>query len=371
MAWDVVASSLTAPAVPVQRDGVGWMAPSDDAGVRLLLRRSVLPGTVRVALTRDPLYALGEGLAGAEDYTVVYRHRGRISGVGRLSVHTLLRNGDPARVGYLSELRLEENTPRAPLLLRDGYELLRPTMATLDACVTSISAENVRARRVLEHATRLGLPTYRHLTDMVTFAAPVGRLDRSTPAMCAEPVADFLASSAPRTHLSLPWTRATLAALSQHGVSASDWCATHDADGVRGTAALWDQRKFRQVVIDGYSGALQTLRPALNLGAHLLGRHALPAPGAVLAQGTLLGATVRSPTDWPALWRALQPAARARGLEWLTILRDVRDPETAVLRHCLRGAHRYHTRLYDVRWPDTAPSSDWDDRLFRPEVGLL
>jgi hypothetical protein len=164
--------STTAPPVLANR--------GDDGELRALLRRSVIPGAVRVAFTREPDYFAGEGLAGAEDITVVTRRDGRLVGMGRCSVRALHRNGRVRRIGYLSELRVAPGTRGSPRMMREGYAFLADAIpADVDGFFTSISVENHRARRVLEHGTRLGLPDYRPLTGLVTFVAPVRRRPQS------------------------------------------------------------------------------------------------------------------------------------------------------------------------------------------------
>ena len=102
--------------------------PADEADLRALLRRSAMPGAVRVAFTREPDYAAGQGLAGADDRTVIARCGGRLAGVGRCSLHTLHRNGAAQRIGYLGELRVAPETPRAAHVIRDGYDFMRATL---------------------------------------------------------------------------------------------------------------------------------------------------------------------------------------------------------------------------------------------------
>ena len=65
-------------------DGFALAETRDDAEVRALLRRSVMPGAVHVAFTREPDYFAGEGLAGAVDRTLVHRRDARLDGVARL-----------------------------------------------------------------------------------------------------------------------------------------------------------------------------------------------------------------------------------------------------------------------------------------------
>jgi len=357
------------------------IAPDDDRALRALLRRSVIPGAVRVAFTREPAYAAGEGVAGAVDHLVVARDAGAIVGMGRCSVRTLYRNGRPERVGYLGELRLAEASRRGTRLLREGYRALAEAMSDdgIQAYFTSITSDNRRARTVLEHAPRLGLPAYTPLAELVTLVAPVARGWQRAPARDAAAAAavpshdlaatvSFLDRAARQQQLALPWSALTVRSLASHGVSPADFVALAPHGTLAGAAALWDQRPFRQVVVDGYGGALRWGRALANVALRLAGSPLLPAPGEVLAQGALLGATVAAPEAWHALWPLVAHAAARRRMAWVAIARDARDPELEVLRPLLR-AREYHTTLYDVALAPAVPP--WDGRLVRPEVGLL
>ncbi|MEO6444281.1 MAG: hypothetical protein ABIZ91_19380, partial [Gemmatimonadaceae bacterium] len=170
-----------APAASRTRDGIAVARRDDDADLRALLRRVETPGSVGVAFTREPDYFRGEGLAGALDQTVVFRTEGALSGMARLSIQSLHRNGLPQSIGYLGELRLAPEAPRRPRILRDGFELLRSAVVEhgVSGCYTSIAADNARARSVLEHGRRLGLPSYLPLAELVTLLVPVGRSGRA------------------------------------------------------------------------------------------------------------------------------------------------------------------------------------------------
>lgn len=361
-------------------EGVSAFTPEHDAALRALLRASVIPGSVRVAFTREPSYTAGEGLAGATDHTVIAHQGGALVGVGRCSILPLHRNGQPQRVGYLGELRVVPGTPRAVRLLRAGYTALSHAVRgeQAHAFFTSITSDNGRARRVLEHGGRMGLPSYRPLAALVTLIAPVrqGALASTseTGAPCTpdeqDELLDFLDRQAQGVHLSLSWSVERLQALAAHGVQLSDFIVVRRAGAIVGAAAVWDQRPFRQIVVDGYDRTLRLARPVANVALRLGARAPLPPPGSVLAQGALLGAAVVQPSDWSLLWPALQRQAAQQGLDWLSLSRDARAPELPTLRSLLH-AREYHTTLYDVALGAPAKHATWDARLVRPEVGLL
>jgi hypothetical protein len=352
---------------------------ADDGEMRALLRRAVIPGAVRVAFTREPEFAAGEGLAGAEDATVVARSGTHLVGMGRSSVHTLHRNGRVQRIGYLGALRVDPGTPASPRLIRRGYALLAERASTVDGFFTSIAVDNVRGRRVLEHGGRFGLPVYRPLASLVTLVAPVARAARPDPAAESSrcradergELTAFLAARATEAHLTLSWDDRRWASLATHGITPQDFVVVRRGGRIVAAAAVWDQRSFRQTVIDGYAGVLRLARPLVNVVRAVARRPVLPSPGSVLAQGTLLGAATTEAADWAALWRAVNARAVAMGLQWVVLARDARDAHLPAMRALVR-AREYHTTLYDVAWRDRPTWSDaWDARVFRPEAGLL
>jgi len=358
-------------ALSVERTGIALAERSDDAELRALLRRSVMPGAVRVALTREPNFFAADGLAGADDVTLVSRADGRIVGMGRMSIFRLTRNGQVKHIGYLGALRITSGTKESARMLRDGYRLLRQNIpGPVDGHFTSIASDNARARRVLENGARFGLPTYRPLCDLVTLLAPVQRWSNSAVASQAG-INEFLGRQSSGTQLALAWDEDCLDSLARHGVDGDNFCVVRKAGEVVGCAAVWDQRAFRQTVIQGYSSALDTFRPVYNFLQSAFRRPPLPPPGSVLSQAALLGAFVAEPDDWQRLWPVVNARAAEQEIEWLTISRDARDPELAVLRRLTR-MHEYRTTLYEVEWHDAPRSTEgWDGRYFRPEVGLL
>lgn len=391
---------LPVTAAPRLADGFALASTDDDADVRALLRRMVMPGAVSVAFTREPDYFAGEGLAGAHDRTLVHRHDGRLEGVARLSTNTLHRSGHAARLGYLGELRMAPDASHRAQILRDGYACLHEYVQeeALDACFTSIATDNVRARRVLEHGRRFGLPAYRPMADLVTVLLPVGRVEYPSASVAPSPDRDeltaFLSEQSRAAHLTLTWDALRWQQLAEHGITPADFRVVR-ARGTTGpivaAGAVWDQRAFRQTVVVAYDGTLRWTRPLVNTLAAAGLAPALPAPGTVLAHGAILGLSVdhehearasdvRSRASvWTALLRLLSADAARRGLAWLMVTRDRLDPQLASLRDQARLSSRipastreYHTNLYAVEWPGQEASSDaWDGRPFRPEVALL
>jgi hypothetical protein len=249
----------------------------------------------------------------------------------------------------------------------------------MDGCVTSIATGNAHARRVLECGHRFGLPRYTFLADLVTLVVPAARAPRTAsaaplyaPVRDHDELREFLATRARQHQLSLLWDNRCWEDLRRHGIMESDVCVVRRAGRIVGAAALWDQRAFRQIVIDGYEGALQWARPLLNVAASVTGMLTLPAMGAALPQLPVLGFASAGDAALSELWQALRADATSRNATCITVTRDARDPLLRALQK-VRGTRAYHTRLYDVRWRNQpALRSAWrDDVLYAPEVALL
>lgn len=380
MVGTVSSGELSAASHAAALEGVRFAVATvdDDAAIRQLLHETPMRGAVSVTFEREPHYFAGAGIAGANDQTIVAYDRDRLLCIGRCTTREAWVNGEVRRVGYLAELRLHPRAQGRFDILRGGYRFFRELHAPAPADVyfTSIAADNLRARRLLERGAP-GLPRYTFLAEFATLLIPVGRVSdvasgSVVPNAPYPQLVDFLNASARRHQLAAHWTAERLESLGAHGLARHDFVAIRSARGeLLGCAALWDQRAFRQTKIHAYGGALRRARPLLNLLAPLLGRPRLPAPGTVLAQAfaSPLACAPEQPAALLAVVNTLRRAAAARGLDWLTLGFAASDPRVATLQSRFR-CRTYRTRLYRVGWPGE-PAFAFDARPFQPEVALL
>jgi hypothetical protein len=360
------------PVVEVAGYRVELAGPGDDPEIRALLREP-MGGDIRISLEREPDARIAGAMEGDHHFTMVTRDRtGRIVAMGSRSVRTVWLDGAPARLGYIGQLRRRPEASRAAgPLLRAGFAVLSATRGPGDLPfdLTSIAAENVPARRLLERGVR-GVPPYLPLAEVVTCLVPTGgRLRRWTgapaaatpsvrPAQAVVEVSDCLSRMLSREQLAPCWTEADLTSPARsRGLSVEDFMVAEGAGGeVCGCAAVWDQRAFKQSRVQGYPPALGILRPLLNPFRALAGAPRLPPPGAVLRMGFLshLCAEEDDPEIFLALVNAARKAARARGLDWLATGFVRGHP----LLEALLGATRprtYETVLYALPWSPQAP----------------
>jgi len=144
---------------------IGLATPEDDAEIRALLRRIVIPGAIQVTFEREPCFFDSCAVHGGLCQVVIGRDRAseRIIGMGTRSVDQGFVNGRPSTVGYLSDLRLEPSYRGGTLIAR-GYKLFRELHRDGAARLytTAIFSGNRQALSTIAQG-RAGLPQYHDL----------------------------------------------------------------------------------------------------------------------------------------------------------------------------------------------------------------
>ncbi len=363
--------------------------PEDDPEIRRLLRENPMEGAIRLSLEREPDAFQALAVEGDSHVTVVARAPGggRIVGLGTRSVANAFVNGEPCRLGYLSQLRVDREARGKRRLLAAGYAALRETRGADEAPfdITAIVADNDIARRLLG-ATLPGLPRYRELSGFVTLVLPVlrpslrpssVRIESGAPERMAE-VAACLERNRRRYQAAPFFSAAELQSPDRsRGLAPKDFQLAVGTDGVLlGCLALWDQRGFKQAVVRGYAPRLARWRPWINRLSRLLGTPRLPEPGEALAHAYLSHVAVDEddPEVFQALLEAAYAEAKTRGLAYVILGFAAGHPWLPWLERRFRP-RRYESVLYAVDWGDGAEAiaeiDALDGRLPHVEVALL
>ena len=277
--------------------------PGDDEPLRRLTRSTPMPGRVRLAIVHghDPAAQ-----------TVVAERAGRIVGCGRREVRERFVNGTPRPVAYLSGLRLAD--PDRRVILR-GYGLLRELHEQDGRPVTftSVMADNDDAIGLFRRPRR-GLPSYARIGGYVTHVMPTAKI----------------AAWARHVYQSAVYDPSVMPFRGDRGDASYHFAVRPDLL----------VRRAREMVVEGYAGALRLLRPCL------------PPVGQPLRIGCVTVAGAR---------RSAEAQAEAARRSWT---------------HALFGApvaggrgRRLRSTLFAVRWP----GDEWrlDGRPAWPEVADL
>lgn len=365
---------LSAPARGSLRVAVATTA--DDAAIRALLRTSPMRGAITLTFEREPDYFRGADLAGGVDRPIVAYDGERLICAGRCTTRPAFVNGRVRRVAYLGELRLAPDAAGRIDALRGGWRFFRTLheRGPADFTFTSIAADNVRARRLLERGLPW-LPRYEFLGELTTLVIDTASSSTTT-SVSVEPVeigeaAEFLRTENARRQFATPWSASLLASLASAKFSAADLRVVRREGKIAGCLGLWDQRSFRQAVIRSYARPLIWARPLLNIFAPLLRQPRLPSPGAALSHAFLSPLAIKAdaPELLPDLIAHAGRMLRARGIDFLTLALPAADARLALLRPRFR-CRPYVTRLYRVIWPG-GMAEPLDGRPLLPEVSLL
>ena len=362
-------------------------SPQHDASLRRLLRENPMPGQISLSLEREPSYFAAAAIEGPEHQTVIGIEGERVICVGSISARQRFINGVPMRVGYLGGLRVDASYHGRAAIIRRGYDFFRRLheQGGPSIYLTSIIADNIAARRLLERNLK-GMPTYRFLGEFVTLI--IRRRQRREINKLMELVHRRLCEAGLHLREGSDKQITDIAELLQREQSQYQFAPVWAADELQpenfrvvysgddrpvACAAMWDQRSIKQTVVRGYAPHLRWLRPVINLGAAVLRRPRLPRIGQPISYAFVshLAASSLQPqiTEW--LMLLLQSQTEARGIDYLTVGFDARDPRLAHLRKVF-WPREYVSRLYAVHWEDGAElAQSLDARLLAPEVALL
>lgn len=361
--------------------------PQDDARLRELLRTNPMPGAIAVTFEREPSFFLGATIEGAWHRTMIARNLadGSTIGLATMARYNAYQNGEVARQGYLSQLRVDARYRGLRSPLKTGFRLLGEWHEGDHAplYVTTIIEDNKIARRILEREWS-GKPTYVPRETILSLALPLWRRRRVRPPAGVEirrgrpedlpDIVECLRRFGARYQFAPAWTVEDLQSAERtRDLGAADFrLATRDGRIV-GCLAAWDQSRFKQTVIHGYDGALGRVRPLWNLAARAVRAPRLPAPGEPLHSiflshlavddddaETLVALVTSTYNDVVGSKHAFAMVGLAE-----------RNPMTAALRRAFRAVE-YRSMLYVVHWADgAADAAALDGRVPHIEIATL
>ena len=129
-------------------------------------------------------------------------------------------------------------------------------------------------------------------------------------------------------------------------LAVEDFTLAFDEGELVAMAACWDQSRFKQTRVHGYSGAMRYLRPAYNVVAALLPSHVpLPREGTNIrsAYATALHCRGNNANDFRALLASLIRNGRLREADYLMVGLDAHSPLCEALdafsHRLVRGGH--------------------------------
>jgi hypothetical protein len=365
---------------------IGLASRKNDAEIRALLRRIVIPGAIRVTFEREPRFFDSCALHGSLCQVVIGRDRnsGRIIGMGTRSVDQGFVNGEPAPVGYLSDLRLEPSYRGGTLIAR-GYkffrELHRDGAARL--YTTAVFSGNRVALSTIARG-RAGLPQYR---DLGIIHCPGINLQGSKPEIRAgcqivrgsrlllpEIVACLNRNHSRRQFAPVHRERDFLEGGRWLHCRPEDFHVALRHGTVVGALASWDQSGFKQTRIAGYDRMRRWSIPLVNCIRRLTRAAPYPRPGEYVRALHVSFIAVDGHGDNLSIFRALLRHAYnhavGQGYLYALVSMHERDPLLPGLEDYSLTA--FDGRLFCVCYPDGEEAFlNLDQRVPYVEAAIL
>jgi hypothetical protein len=360
---------------------------ADDQRLRTLLAATPMDGCISWAFAREPSFFSAAEVEGDTADVGVVRDRdsGRIVGMGSRATGLRYVDGQCARVGYLSGLRLEAEYRGRGSLLARGYRFLRELHDDRRVAfyLTTIAEDNDAALKLLGSG-RAGLPVYRDCGRFSTFVLSNSRRNikgrdraivvRQARSKDRDAILRFLNEYGPTRQFFPAYQASDLfsGAGRLKGLDPEDLALALRGDEIVGTLGSWDQRSFRQTVVHSYRGWLGRLRPLYNAWAAIDHQPHLPAAGAVVDSCSAAVPVVRdnSPEIIRALLKFILSRLTAQKSSMLLVGLHERDPLLPTIQRY--ASREYVTRMYLVYWRDDVPAVEQlIERIPYLELGCL
>jgi radical SAM superfamily enzyme YgiQ (UPF0313 family) len=369
----------------VGRSTYGKIAePADDAGIRLLLRQTPMPGPIRLTYLREPSFLQALSIEGHFNQALIGidRSTNQVIGVGCRSIKTAFINGQPMPLGYLSTLRIAESYRGSNYLAR-GYRLLREMHKDghTKLYLMTIVEGNDKAHLLLTSG-RAGLPIHHDFGCYQCMAISLKQKVKESP-VCLDirsaqvndiaSIIEFWQHEGSRKQFFPQYTVDDL--LSDdgllQGLHPGSILLAHAEGELVGTVAAWDQNEFRQIMVAGYSRQLTLLRPLYNIMAETLEYPVLPRVGTYLNYFNLSLVCIRN--NNPQIFTALLAELMKRyssNYDFFMAGFHESDPLLTVIKHYHHFA--YLSRLYIVCYEDGEQDfTSLDSRVPYLELGAL
>lgn len=344
----------------------------DDFGLRLVLAETPMPGMISIGFQREPSYFKAAAVDGRFRHVAAVRDQstGRIVGLGCRSICTRYVNGQPAPIGYLSNIRLLPEHRRGGLVAR-LYAFLHDIHqdGRTSLYLTTIAEDNRTAFDILT-TKRAGLPEYHFAGRYHTMIFPLAqRMPRCNSRSDAEesrleirPARDD-DRSAIQEFLCIVGSRRQFFPCYEPddlfredgllcGLRPNEVLLAFREGRMVGTLGAWNQQPFRQQVVYGYGWPLSWLRPLYNAGAWCRGMPRLPRPGTSL--NCLMAAIPLTLDDDPAVFGLLLKAFLRKlsdqRFDYLFLGMHESDPLWPSLQALTK--RRYTTCVFLACWED-------------------
>lgn len=352
---------------------------ADNAARCELFSRITMDADVVLSVDRRPDFDAAYRLQG-DDWTCwIGEAGGELHGLGTILVRDGYVDGQPAKVGYLGDLRIAPGLQGRGLLGRFYGPALEEAAARTgaDVFLTTVIASNTKAVAALTgpKAAARGIPPYtllrrfaiRTIWGVVPTVAWRGAACTVRPATAADiPAVAALLDRDGRCRpygYGMSQTELRRRLDTWPGLSISDFLLAVDADGeLVGCLAIWDAHGVKRTIVAEYRGRMRAVQSGYNAAAAVLRLPRLPASGDELPYVYVTHQAVPSgdPAVMAALLRAAYTDVRRHRRALLSVCVWEDDPLAAAYAGFVKTdlpAHLYAVTLPGAPLPSACPAA--------------
>ncbi len=290
--------------------------PSDNPRIQDLVSKITMPGPAVLCFQRQPDFFVGAQVIGDTHVLAVAEDSERpdvLAGLTMISGRTLYINGQPRRVYYSGDTRVdpfyrrrgiaaqlftEQKRHRSTEDLLQGV-IIKGNAAPMEAAANM--ADGILFRFWVTHTIETSFIFVRKQTPRI----PAGVTIRAATAADVPQMQVFQDREAPRRHGYPVYDFQKLMAGDPYytGLRITDYALAWRGDTLIGMLAGWDQKAYKQTRVMGFKPVIQALRPLYNLYVGMVGGFKLPPIGGALNYLTLYNVLIAD--DDPAIFQAL------------------------------------------------------------------
>jgi len=342
--------------------------PGDSDEILEIMEQGFYPGNISLLYTRrDNAY---ESLMkeGEDVFITLCRDtaENKIAAFGTGAVRTIYVNREPTPIGYLFGLKARPDYRGYYRFLHNGYAYFHRVVKdkNIPFFLMTILEGNTYAVKLLEKKRAI-MPDHHYLGDYEVYSFKTGLKCKTIPGFRFRPcemedipaVVRFLEREG-KTHQFFPVVKAQwLAGESRNDISYRDFrLLTDDRDRIVACGAMWDQGKYKQYIVKGYSGILKMTVP-FSFVLPLFGYpDMLAKPGTVLNFFTL------------SFWAVKDNDAAIFNYFLQNMSRCGRHPFFIVGIHERNSLKKVLTKLPHFRYKSRVYLVDWDKSGDRPRT---
>lgn len=358
---------------------------NNEAELRGILENNPIIGKISIVFKRDPNYFWAAKVGSRFNQTIIVKDKkiNKIVGLGNRSIYSAYLNGKVCHLGYLSNLRINNNY-RNSLLLSRGYQYLKSLHQDKKTpiYITTIIEDNKLANNLLT-SQRAGLPTYHKFGTYHTLVVPTSgkkrknngdfEIKRGSKEKLDE-IIDCIHRNGSQKQFYPFFNKEDFISGNEilRDFKIEDFYLALKKDKIIGVVAKWDQSNFKQTIITSYQNQMKFTKPFYNLYARVLGYPPLPKPNSSLSYFYLsfIAVNSNSPQIFRGLLQAIYNDTDCSKYTYFLVGLHTRDPLLKVVKE--HWHITYKSYLYIVYWKDGEEIfKELDNRIPYLEISML